>query len=178
MLILATLWPVHWTTLTTQTEPDVHAQARELLDGHGITVPEAFTGTDLDGLHAQSGQDLRLAEAADGAQDGRITQYLAGVPVLMDRYDKAQTNPATAALIHAAMDARRLGCGPHLPLAFLAAAAPEYLTDTEWDQTAVDWLQAALNYAAAPCNGIPSILSPIKPDPNRNRRPAASGSRP
>ncbi len=30
--------------------PDVHAQARELLDGHAITVPGAFTGADLTAL--------------------------------------------------------------------------------------------------------------------------------
>lgn len=175
VLILATLWPTYWTTLTTQpdrTEPDVHAQARELLEGQPITVPEAFTDADLDGLDARSSQDLRLAEAADGAQDGQITQYLAGVPVLMDRYRNAE--PATKALIQAAMDARRLGCGPHLPRALLAAAVPSYLTETEWHRTADDWLGTALDYAARPCNGIPGILTPVKPGPARDHRPMGS----
>ncbi|GAA4514049.1 hypothetical protein GCM10023191_082050 [Actinoallomurus oryzae] len=174
VLILATLWPEYWTALTTPAKPDVHAQARELLAGQAITVPDAFTPEDLRALSAQTGQDPRLAEAADDARDGQITQYLAGVPVLMDRYDKA--SPATAAFIHAAMDARRLGCGPHLPLALLAAAAPSYLTDAQWDQTADDWLQSALDYVATPCNGIPGILTPIKPGPARNRRPTSAGS--
>jgi hypothetical protein len=106
VLILARLWPEHWTTLTTRNEADRHAQARELLDGRAITVPDAFTDADLDALSTRIGQDPRLAEAAGSTRDGQITQYLAGVPVLLDRYRNA--TPATKALIHAAMDARRL----------------------------------------------------------------------
>ncbi|WP_431933332.1 hypothetical protein [Nonomuraea jabiensis] len=89
VLVLATLWPEHWITLTTRTDPDLHAQARELLDGHKIKVPEAFTGTDLATLAHYVGKDPRLGEAAEHAQGGQITQYLAGVPVLLDRYLEA-----------------------------------------------------------------------------------------
>ena len=168
VLVLATLWPNHWDTLTTRTDPDNHAQARELLDGHDIRVPDAFTSTDLKTLTDQVGEDARLREAAQNATEGQITQYLAGVPLLMNRYTHAL--PATKALIHAAMDARRLGAGPHLPLALLAAAAPGYLTDTEWEQTGQDWLERALDYVTQPCNGIPGILVPVKAGALRNRR--------
>jgi hypothetical protein len=169
VLILATLWPEHWTTLTTRTEPDTHAHARELLAGHTITVPDAFTSQDLSVLHAHATADLRLAEAGDYAEDGQVTQYLAGVPVLMERYHQA-VPPVTKAFIHAAMDARRMGCRPRLPLALLALAAPGYLSDTQWGQTGEDWLTDALEYVTAPCNGIPGILSSLKPGPARNRR--------
>lgn len=102
VLVLATLWPAHWRILTTRpgSGPDRHAQARELLDGHKIRVPEEFTGTDLDAVAARVGNDPRLGQAAEQAGDGQITQYLAGVPVLMDRY--LQAPPATKALIWAA----------------------------------------------------------------------------
>ncbi|NAS20068.1 hypothetical protein GT755_00025 [Herbidospora sp. NEAU-GS84] len=168
VLVLATLWPAYWDALTTRSGFDAHAQARELLDGHAITVPGAFTDADLNALAGLADADPRLEEAAGQAGDGQVTQYLAGVPVLMDRYRQAL--PATRAFIHAAMDARRLGCGPHLPLALLAAAAPGYLTDAEWEQSGQDWLQDALEYVTAPCNGIPGILTAARSGIARNQR--------
>ncbi|GHH89097.1 hypothetical protein [Streptomyces capitiformicae] len=121
VLVLATLWPNHWDMLTTRTEPDLHAHARELLDGRKISVPDAFNDADLAALTAGTDRDPRLAEAVEHASGGQITQYPAGVPVLMDRYEEARG--ATRALIHAAMDARRLGAGPRLSLALLADEA-------------------------------------------------------
>ncbi|MGV9249600.1 hypothetical protein [Streptomyces sp. NPDC003710] len=168
VLVLATLWPDHWGTLSTRTDPDTHPQARALLTGHQIYVPDVFTGTDLTALSAAAPADPRLSHAATQAQDGHITQYLAGVPVLIDRYRQARGT--TKALIHAAMDARRLGAGPHIPLAWLTEAAPGYLTDGQWNQTSDDWVQQALNHATQPCNGIPGILTPVKTGALRNQR--------
>ncbi|WP_327582289.1 hypothetical protein OHA25_41040 [Nonomuraea sp. NBC_00507] len=171
VLVLATLWPQEWDKLTTGPDAgqfDPHAQARELLKGHDIKVPDAFTRADLNALADHADQDGRLDEAVKHAEDGQITQYLAGVPVLLARY--AQAPPTTRAVIHAAMDARRLGAGPHLPLTLLADAAPGYLTDTQWLQASDDWLQQALDYTATPCNGIPGILTPVKPGAPRNQR--------
>ncbi|MEG3631947.1 hypothetical protein [Streptomyces poriticola] len=168
VLVLATLWLDHWTTLTTRTTPDRHALARDLLDGHRIRVPDVFTGSAQDALADAAGADPRLAEAAERAADGQVAQYLAGVPVLMSRYEDAP--PATKALIHAAMDARRLGAGPHIPVAWLAEAAPGYLTEVEWNQSGGDWLEAALEYVTTPCKGIPGIFTPVKTGNLRNRR--------
>ena len=69
--------------------------------------------------------------AARLALDGAAIQFLAGAPELLARYRNAP--PAARALIHAAMDARRLTRAVGLPQAFLEAAAPGYLTDAEWD---------------------------------------------
>ena len=87
---------------------DPHAQARELLTGHNIPVPAAFTGEQLRDLEGAG--DPRLAQAAAGSRDGQVIQYLAGAPELLDRYHHAP--PAAQALIHAAIDARRLGMSP------------------------------------------------------------------
>ena len=110
VLVLATLWPQFWDGLTARPAggADPHAQARELLAGHDITVPAAFTAAQLQRL-GEAG-DARLAQAAAGAQDGQVIQFLAGAPELLARYRNAP--PAAAALIDAAMDARRLGMGP------------------------------------------------------------------
>jgi hypothetical protein len=150
---------------------DPHAQARELLAGHDIPVPAAFTPAQAAQL-AESG-DARLAVAARLAADGQVVQFLAGAPELLARYRNAP--PAAAALISAAMDARRLGTGVGLPHAFLETAAPGYLTDTEWDALGEDWLEQALAYTAVPCNGVRGPLTRIRPRPAASRAPG-SGS--
>src|SRR4029077_20898324 len=129
VLVLATVWPQFWNTLTARPADgqDRHAQARELLAGHDITVPAAFTPAQMSQLTRPA--DARMVLAAGSAPDGEVIQFLAGAPELLARYRNAP--PAAAALIDAAMDARRLGMGAALPQAFLEAAAPGYLTDAE-----------------------------------------------
>jgi hypothetical protein len=161
VLILGTLWPEHWDALTRQDSP--RTQARALLDGSVIRVPPAFTGEELQRVLRAAADDPRLAAVSD-APGGQVTQYLAGVPELLARYHNAPR--AAQALIHAAMDARRLGHGPVLPYALLAAAAPLYLTDREWDALADgDWLAEALAYTGVPCRGVPGPLTRIRPRP-------------
>ena len=104
--------------------------------------------------------DVRLAEAAKGAQDGQVTQFLAGVPELLARYRNAP--PAAAALIHAAMDACRLGMRNALSYGFLEATASRYLADADWDLLADDWMDQALAYNGTPCNGVRGPLTLIR----------------
>ena len=175
VLVLATLWPKFWDALTARPAAgaDPHAQARELLDGHDITVPKAFTPAQLRRL-GEAG-DARLTQAAAGAQDGQVIQFLAGAPELLAQYRNA--TPAAAALINAAMDARRLGMGIGLPQAFLEAAAtgyltaPGYLTGTEWDALGGDWLEQTLANLGVPRKGVRGPLTRIRPLPARSRAP-------
>jgi uncharacterized protein YidB (DUF937 family) len=173
VLVLATLWPEYWDQLTRPPagRDDPHAQARELLAGHDIRVPEAFTPADLRQLREAA--DPWLDAAADGAEDGRVTQFIAGARELLARYRNA---PAAArALIDAAMDARRLGMRPAIPHAFLEAAAPGYLADAEWDLLGEDWLEQALAYTAAPCKGVRGPLTRIRPRPDAAPADADAG---
>ena len=175
VLVLATLWPQFWDTLTVRPDggDDRHAQARDLLAGHDIAVPAALTPSQVRQL--AGAEDPRLALAAAAAEeDGQVIQFLAGAPELLARYRNAP--PAAAALIDAAMDARRLGMGAGLPQAFLEAAAPGYLTDDQWDALGEDWLEQALAYAAVPCKGARGPLTRIRPRPPRTRA-ARSGPR-
>ena len=105
-----------------------------------------------------------------------MIQYLAGAPDLLDRYHNAP--PAARALIDAAMDARRLGMRPALPRAFLEAAAPGYLTDTDWDLLPDDWLEQALGYTAKPARGSAGRWHPSGPAPPPVSRPAPATGRP
>jgi tetratricopeptide (TPR) repeat protein len=171
VLVLGTIWQEYWDTLTVAPRPgeaDPHAQARTLLTATSIGVPDVFTDADLDALHAMADRDPRLAQAAERAEQRQITQYLAGAPVQMERYRTAF--PAAKALIEAAMDARRLGHGPALPLSLLEAAAPGYLTDQQWELAGDDWLERALAYTTAPLRGARGPLTRIRPRPGSPAR--------
>jgi uncharacterized protein YidB (DUF937 family) len=162
VLVLATLWPEFWGRLTARLSADVadpYAQAREFLSGRDISVPAAFTAAQRQQL--VDAADPRLARAAEAAEGGQVIQFLAGAPELLARYRNAP--PPAAALISAAIDARRLGMGIALPLAFLEAATSGYLTDTEWDFLGEDWLEQALAYTAALCKGVRGPLASIRP---------------
>jgi hypothetical protein len=173
VLMLATLWPRFWDALTDRPpgDADPHAHARELLTGHNIQVPSVFTPTQLREL--QHATDLRLTQAAAKSRDGQVIQYLAGARELLDRYRTA--SPAAQALIHTAMDARRLGMRPALPRAFLEAAASGYLSDADWDLLDDDWLGQALGSTAKPAKGLRGPLTPIRPRPAPGA-PASTGS--
>ena len=127
-------------------------------------MPAAFTPAQMGQLARAA--DARMVLAARSAPDGEVIQFLAGAPELLARYRNAP--PAAAALIDAAMDARRLGMGAGLPQAFLEAAAPGYLTDAEWDALGEDWLEQALAYTAVPCKGARGPLTRIRPRPARH----------
>jgi uncharacterized protein YidB (DUF937 family) len=175
VLVLATVWPEYWAPLTARpaSGDDRHAQARELLAGHDMTVPAKFTPAQLSQLIQAA--DPRLVLAARSVPDGEVIQFLAGVPELLARYRNAR--PAARALIDAAMDARRLGMGVGLLQAFLKAAAPGYLTDAEWDALGKDWLEQALRYAAEDAKGVRGPLTCIRPRA-ATRTPRTYGDQP
>ncbi|MEU6481712.1 hypothetical protein ABZ858_33505 [Streptomyces sp. NPDC047017] len=164
VLVLATIWPRFWDPLTAPSVTganDRFNQQRKLLTelGQCLVVPTAFTESDLRTARRKAHDDPRLASALKGAADGEITQFLAGVPELMRRYQCAP--PAERALIHAAMDLRRLGHGPLLPHALLTEAAGGYLKDQEFGLRGGNWLEEALAYCAMPCHGVPGPLTPV-----------------
>ncbi|MFJ6775756.1 hypothetical protein ACIQOV_33185 [Kitasatospora sp. NPDC091257] len=166
VLVLATIWPREWNELTCPPGglgQDPHAQARALLRGHDIEVPDSFNASDLTRLRTEAAGDSRLRRALERAESGMITQYLAGAPVILERYRHAR--PAARALMDAAVDARRLGLGSPIPEELLERAVPGYLTDHQWNSVADDWFSTALAYATAPCLGAPGPLTRIRPRP-------------
>ncbi|MGA4979306.1 tetratricopeptide repeat protein [Streptomyces cinereoruber] len=175
VLVLGTLWPEYaarYTTLPAPGQEDSHSRVRELLAGRTLTVPETFDASALATATAlaKSG-DRILADALTRAStNGRITQDLAGAPELLSRYHHA--SPAAAAVLEAAMDARRLGVGLHLPHAFLADAATDYLTDTDYDQLTDDWAEQAFAELATLVHGKQAPLR--RTTPRAQRRPPAA----
>lgn len=172
VLVLGTLWHEYWARLTAPPisgNSDAHSQARALLTGCDLLVPEAFAESEAAKLNRAAEDDPRLAYAIEHAEQGHITQYLAGAPALIERYRNAP--PAARAVIEVAMDARRLGLGPTVPLSLLEFAAPSYLTNLQWEQVADAWLSQALEYATLPLHGARGPLTRIRPRPGETEPP-------
>ncbi|MFC7266154.1 tetratricopeptide repeat protein [Streptomyces lutosisoli] len=164
VLVLGTIWPEYWDILLREPaggSEDPHEQARKLLASNDLSLPTSFTGTDLRALELKARDDPRLAYATERAEEGQITQYLAGAPALLERYRTAPK--PTRAVIEAAMDTRRLGHSLALPLPLLEAAAEGYLTGAQWDLLPDDWLDKALAGAVGPLRGARGPLTRIRP---------------
>ncbi|MFD0382277.1 hypothetical protein ACFQ2B_07035 [Streptomyces stramineus] len=180
VLVLGTLWPEYadqYTVLPHAGSPDPHSRVREILAGRTLTIPDTF---DQDALRtaavlAQDGDQL-LADALTRAHDhGRVTQDLAGAPELLRRYEHGA--PTAKAVLHAAMDARRLGVGLHLPQTFLTDAAIDYLSDQDYDELTDDWAEAAFADLARPVHGKQAPLRRTGARPRR-RPPGSPTSTP
>lgn len=170
ILVLGTLWPEYadqYLRLPMDAGEDPHSRVRELLAGRVVAVPEHFDEAALKaaGLLASNGDRL-LGEALDRSRKtGKVTQELAGAPELLRRY--MHGTPATRALLHAAMDARRLGVGLHLPRVFLTDAAVDYLSDEEYDDLDDDWEGVTFDDLARPVHGK---RSPLRSTIGRQKR--------
>ena len=182
VLVLATLWPEYarqFMALPRPGEQDPHSRVRELLAGRTLAVPETF---DDEAVRAAA----RLAEHGDAlladaltraATTGRIAQDLAGAPELLRRYRDA--SPAAVALLHAAMDARRLGVGSSLPQAYLADAAVDYLDDIDYAQLNQDWVESAFAELTLPVHGKQAPLRRVTHRPHHlATSPPADGRAP
>ena len=154
VLVLGTLWPEYDAEYATRPAGgrDQYARVRELLAGRRIWVPETFDATALTTVRGLAERGDRLLAAVLGhSHEGHIAQHLAGAPELLTRYYGASAG--ARALLHAAVDARRLGVNLHLPLTFLTGAAPDYLNADAYDALTEDWLKRALDELAKPVHG-------------------------
>ena len=186
-LLITTMWPEHWDTYiaAARTGPgpaDLAGTAGRLLQalpeltgrqpagidpGRGgvIDVPSEFTAADLQ-VAARAGDPVlakAAAAAAAAGQAGQVTQYLAGVPDLLRRYDGPGGDPYGQAIIKAAVDATRIGHASLLPAALLQEAAVGYLTDSQRTKDIAAWRNAALAWATAELRGAVRAVRPIPP---------------
>jgi uncharacterized protein YidB (DUF937 family) len=185
-LLITTVWPEHWDTYIRAARPgpgpsdpaDIAGRLLEALPeltgrppagidparGGVIDVPSEFTAADLEA--AASANDPVLAETAAAAaaagKAGQLTQYLAGVPDLLRRYD-GPGDPYGQAIIKAAMDATRLGHANLLPAALLQEAAVGYLDNSQRTKDIAAWRDGALAWATAELHGAVRAVQPIPP---------------
>ncbi|MGW5768645.1 hypothetical protein ACWEVY_05785 [Streptomyces longwoodensis] len=171
VLVLGTVWPEFWSRLTAPAVPgrsSGDAQTRALLEGTGVYVPAAFEAQDLEDARTVGGHDVRLSDALAHTEDGRIAQYMAGAPALLERYRAAP--PAARAVIGAAMDASRLGGAALVGRDFLQAAAEGYLGDEDYDTLGEEWLEEALAYTQQPSKGVRGLLGRVRARPGTGGR--------
>ncbi|MFE2961183.1 P-loop NTPase family protein, partial [Nocardia tengchongensis] len=168
VLIVGTLWRQYYTELRAP-----HAsQVRDLLTHHAtiLEVPASFADADPAVLAAAAQSDPRFGIACARAEHGRITQYLAGGPELLHRYEH-ELDAAAKAIVQIAIDARRMGHRNAIPHQLLAATTHAYIPD-QWNAVAAtpDWLELALAHTTQPCKGADGPLTRIAARPSRSRR--------
>lgn len=161
VVVVGTIWPREYDARMALAVPGGAEEAdnRALLDlAKTVVVPAAFTRTELARAKVLARVDERL-DIAVRAGDPGVTQILAAAPDVQRRWEHAD-DPYGAAMITAAVDARRLGMQAPVTREHLAEAIPGYLT---WDQQAeapADWLERAVAYATRKVRGAASALVP------------------
>jgi hypothetical protein len=159
IVILATLWPEYGEHLrdtvaeerTGRPIPRYQASV-DILDERRVheVALSTFTITERRAAARLAADDSRFAEAlAD--RDYNVTEVLAGARELVRRYERATADQK--AVLHAAVDARRLGIQAPLAGELLCDAARGYLTgarpDDEWFGPVLEELTSA-SRATAP----------------------------
>ncbi|MDQ1678685.1 MAG: hypothetical protein QOC93_3829 [Actinomycetota bacterium] len=151
VVILGTLWPEHLTQLRstrrdpeTGTEQPRYPAAVDILSSDVEFLPlETFSDTERTAAAALAGRDPRLARAV-ADRNYNVTEVLAGAPQIMRRYQQA--TDTQKAIVHAAVDARRLGIRGPLTAELLCAAARGYLTTVQPEDTWFDQALAELTH--------------------------------
>lgn len=166
VVLLGTLWPAHAAELRgtdqdprTGTRRHRHPEAADVLDAdrrrREITV-HPFSPTERYAAEQRSILDPCLASAV-ADPDYNVTEALAGAPELIRRYQQATEEQR--AVLHAAVDANRLGVRAPLSERLLLAASRTYLTTVHPGQ---DWFSTTLleltkdERSTAPLIRIPS----------------------
>ncbi|MGW6982998.1 hypothetical protein ACWGE1_26765 [Streptomyces sp. NPDC054932] len=170
VLVLGTLWREYadqYMALPTPGGADPYSRVRELLTGHTLTVPDTFDRQALRtaARFAERGDRLLADTLTRAGSDGRVTQDLAGAPELLRRYEHG--TPVVRAVLEAAMDARRLGMGLHLPQDFLTDAAIDYVSDQDLAGLTEDWSESAFADLTRPVHGKQAPLTRAGGRPRR-----------
>ena len=187
VVVLTTLWPEHWAAYTSgrRDMPGVDGTAvirglltplveltspesvggRDLSRGAIIDIPHQFTEAEV--VHASQLGDPALSQAIEGTRgagtDRDVTQYLAGVPDLLNHCDGPGADMYGQAVIAAAMDSARLGhIGPYTPV-LLQDAVTGYLADRQRVAEVSSWWNSATAYATEQLRGAVQALEPVPP---------------
>ncbi|MFI9580257.1 hypothetical protein ACIHCQ_00005 [Streptomyces sp. NPDC052236] len=134
------------------------SDARDILNlAETVLVADEFSASEKERAEEIAKRDPRIA-AANEVSDFGLVQTLAGAPVLERRWRSGDVYGR--ALVEAAIDARRLGGPDAATHEFLRAAAPGYLTSTQWARADGHWWETALRYATEIVDGTTAALSP------------------
>lgn len=145
VIVLATLWPDYLDQLRVSDTDDAgvtrsrHPGAADVLALRSKQLRvDTFTSAERHRARKLGTRDPRLAFAVRDA-DFNVTETLAGAPRIMQRYREAPAE--RQAVVHAAVDARRLGIQGPLSRRLLCEAARGYLIGIHADDV---WFDRAL----------------------------------
>jgi pentatricopeptide repeat protein len=155
-VVLGTLWPQFWAEFVAtprSAQRDDHANARALLQQRArrIRVAERFGDEDVRAARSLGTADPRLSAALSASGRGRqVIQTMAGGPALVERleYPDDAGDRFAAAIVTAAIDARRLGRLQPVSRELLAEAAAGYLDEQDRVGPPEDWFERGLARAA------------------------------
>jgi eukaryotic-like serine/threonine-protein kinase len=139
---------------------EVLALARE------VRVDRLWSRTERD--RAAGVDDGRITRALEQADRFGVAQYLAAGPQLFREWQDAggsapEGRPRGAALVAAAVDARRAGYHDPLPIDFLRRLHEVYLADAAGRHVRLDTWEDALAWATQPLHSTSSLLLPSGP---------------
>jgi hypothetical protein len=153
VVILGTLWPERATRLRS------HPLAVDILDSAEEWPVKTFSPDERVRTAEQAGRDPRLA-AALTVRGLNVTEVLAGARHLLRRYGAA--SKTQLAVMHAAVDAQRVGIEAPLRMDLLRDAARGYLTRAPADDA---WFDADLDELTSHTRRDDATTSPLKPIP-------------
>jgi hypothetical protein len=169
VLLVGTIWPDLFDALTRPaatdgTQQDLGRDAREILSvlATRFDLTSDFSRHEQERARALAHHDPRLAEATH-LNDPHIAQTLAAAPELIRRW-RNPANPYGAAVITAAVTARRCGHPEPIPESVLRPLAEHVLAPTERATAPTDWFTEALDWARNPC-AVKPPPSPPTPRP-------------
>ncbi|WP_090944591.1 tetratricopeptide repeat protein [Nonomuraea jiangxiensis] len=171
VVAIGSMWPEYWFAYTRTPRPgtpDPHHQVRALLENATkISVPDAFTPTELTNARQIAERDSRVATALTALDSGYgVTQTLSGGPDLMSRWQDAP-DPYKRAVVNAAIDARRLGHLGPLSAGLLRELSAASLNGPQRAAAAPGWFEDSLGYACEPLRGGISLLTGTSRTANR-----------
>ena len=173
VVVIGMLWPSSYDRYAGQEEadqsdpyagslPPVPSAAKEVLSlARVIHVPEELSNSERERAEKAADHDAQIASALAADEFG-LFQTLAGTPELLRRWRSG--DPAGAAVITAAVDARLLGATEPLERKFLEEAAPGYIPSARLARLVTSWEMRALAYATAQVDGACAALSPVAGD--------------
>lgn len=127
-----------------------------------VRLERVFSAAELDCASA-IGSDLRIAEAVRHAHEYGIAEYLAAGPALLQTWLNAWSvghHPRAAALIAAAVDARRAGLTRAIPRRLIENVHGGYLAANGGDTLAPETVVDAWTWASAPRMTTVGLLTP------------------
>lgn len=169
VVVLGSTWKRTWLRMSGYADNDREESASTVIAllEHARTtriyLPATFSeasDAEFEELKYLASKDTRLKTALTTSGPHRkVTQVLAGGTLLVDFYEHL-VDDHTHAIIHAAIDARRLGHHSPIPGKLLERAAPGYLS-SEQRVASDDWFAAAISSAVTKSRGV-SILAPVQ----------------